>query len=115
MEQYEKVAEALSELNVPVKYIIRPAMENEQVGISFHFFSEHPSLYGDGNFREVEGMLQLDIFHKSNIGALPKEAIRLLKNIGYRWYDSTEDKETLAGVRLYHKIMQFSYLESEVV
>ena len=114
MDLFEIVAEALSPLKVPIKYIVRPDMSRENIGISYHFYSETPSLYGDGEIQQVEGMLQVDIFYKAALGDLPRRIITLLKAQGFRWYDSSEDKETLAGVRLYHKILQFSYLQSEV-
>ena len=108
-----KVYNIFKTLGYPTQYQIRPSFDSKGVVISYHFFNETHAYYGDGDGKHFVKNLQIDIFHKTDIKDLDRRIIKLLKEIGFRFNETYESDETLSGVRLYHKVLRFNYLERE--
>lgn len=113
----DKIFQVLQPLNIPVSYVIRPALENttEQAGISYHFFLE-TGLYGDGVRVRNIGQLQVDYFYRNKSGRLRvAQIVKLLERANLRLQRTSDDAELVKGVRLYHMIIVFNYDEQEVL
>lgn len=106
---------ALRSLNVPVKYVTRPALNKDGVAISFHFYSERYSYYGDGEGNDFLQSLQVDIFYKKHLNGLDRQIINALKTKKIRFENAFDSDDSIDGVRLYHKVLTFNFLESEVI
>ena len=111
----KKVKDILETLNLPVGYIIRPKMDSQNTVLSYHFYNYSYAYYGDGKGKDFSESLQVDIFYRRDIGNLEKQIIDLFESHGFRFGDSDEYIEDLSGIRLYHKVLSFNYLESEVL
>ena len=111
----DKVYTALKTFKLPVAYIVRPAFGYNKVVLSYHFFNSRYSHYGDGGGKDFIGSLQIDIFYKRDLKDLPRQIITELEKINFRFSYEDEYEDTLSGTRLYHKVLVFNYLESEVI
>lgn len=103
----------LKELNIPTAYSIRPALNDK--AISFHFFGDRYTLYGDGKGKHFGGNLQVDLFSKTPDRMVSREIIEKLESINYRFEYKNDMWDTTTGIRLYHYVLIFSYIESEVL
>lgn len=111
----EKIDSILKEFGYPTKYLIRPKFEGKQnVVISFHDYNRRGAYYGDGKRKQFTCSLQVDLFYKRSIGDLDKEIIKKLEDNDFKFISSGDYDDTLNGVRLYHTILEFTYLEREV-
>lgn len=112
----DTVYNVLKQLNLPVKWQLRPYFDKSQIVISYHFFNEGDLLHGDGEGIEEGGALQIDIFSKINYTSTVKEVKKLLKCAGFLFEDAKDDTEQLdENTIIYHKILIFNYIESEVL
>ena len=111
----DKVYTALRTFKLPVAYIVRPAFGSNKAVISYHFFNSTHAYYGDGEGQDFMGSLQVDIFYKRELKDLPRQIITELEKINFRFSYEDEYEDTLSGTRLYHKVLVFNYLESEVI
>ena len=111
----DKVYMILRKFNLPTAYIVRPNFGSNTAVLSYHFFNNRYSLYGDGEGKDFIGSLQIDIFYKRDLKDLPREIIKELEKINFRFSYEDEFEDTLSGTRLYHKVLVFNYLESEVI
>lgn len=109
----EKIAELLNQLDIKAKYIIRPAIQNG-LAVSYHFYNDRYAYYGDGDGVDFIQALQVDIFYQRNLNGLDRQIINLFKKYNIRFENSFDSFETLNNVRLYHKVLTFNFLESEV-
>lgn len=107
----EKIYEVLRKFNYPVKYLLRPAFDDKNIVISFHFFNERYAYYGDGEGKNFEKNIQVDIFYKSDIANLDRLIIDELKKLNIRFEESFESEDSLSGIRLYHKVLRFYFFE----
>ena len=106
----------LEQLNLPIKWQLRPPFDKSQIVISYHFFNEGDMLFGDGSSAEEGGTLQVDIFSKTDYTGAVKEVKKLLKGAGFLFASSNDDMEELDNnTMIYHKILIFNYIESEVI
>lgn len=106
----------LKQLNLPIKWQLRPPFDKSQTVISYHFFNEGDLLHGDGDASEEGGTLQVDIFSKTDYTGAVKEVKKLLKGAGFLFADSNDDMEELDNnTMIYHKVLIFNYVESEVI
>lgn len=110
----DKIYEILKEFNIPVKYMSRPRFRDGQhIVISYHLFNRRGAFYGDGRRKHVIGNLQIDIFHKRDLENLEMKIIRRLEDENFKFEDCNDYDDTLNGIRLYHTILRFNYLERE--
>lgn len=114
----QKVYDILKQLNVPIKYILRPDISgSNKIGISYHFFNESYNLYGDGKGKEFGGVLQVDIFSTVDYTDIVQQVRTLLEQHNFRLADMRDSEEGFeeGGLKYYHKILIFNYIESEVL
>lgn len=110
------VYNVLKPLNLPVKWQLRPSFDKSKTVISYHFFNEGDLLHGDGEGIEEGGALQIDIFSKTNYTSTVKEVKSLLKRAGFLFEEAKDNTEKLdENTIIYHKILIFNYIESEVL
>ncbi len=105
----------LKGLGIPVAYSIRPGIDENKEVISFHFYNEGPTIYGDGNGEEFGGNLQVDVFMKKPNKKLCRKIIDLLNRNNYKFEYMNDLGDTTTGIRLFHFVLIFNYLESEVL
>lgn len=111
-----RVYDILKPLKVPTKWQLRPQFDKNKMVISYHFFNEINLLNGDGEPAEEGGSLQLDIFSKTDYTSIVKKAKKLLREAGFLFQDANDDTEELdSNTVIYHKILIFNYIESEVM
>lgn len=110
------VWKTLKPLNIPLEYILRPSITSG-IGISYHFFGEGYTIYGDGKGDNLGGSLQIDIFYRIDLGNTVKEIIKLLKEKGLRLAQNgiRDNDDVIGSVNYYHKIMIFNFVEEEVL
>lgn len=106
---------ALQPLNIPVKHVTRPALNAEGIAVSFHFYIERYAYYGDGEGVDFLRALQVDIFYKKDLNGLDRRIIEALKTKKIRFENADDSDDSIYGVRLYHKVLTFNFLESEVM
>lgn len=111
----KKIKNILKTLKIPVEYIIRPKFGTSKVVITYHFYNLSHAYYGDGEGKNFQEALQIDVFYKSDIGDLDRKIIKLMKDNNIRFNNIDDYVEDIAGIRLYHKILRFNYVESEVM
>ena len=111
----DKVYGILRDFKLPSAYFVRPNFGSNTAVLSYHFFYHRYSVYGDGEGKDFIGSLQIDIFYKRDLKDLPKQIIKELEKINFRFSYEDEFEDTLSGTRLYHKVLVFNYLESEVI
>lgn len=111
----DKVYTALKTFKLPVAYIVRPAFGSNKAVISYHFFNSTHAYYGDGEGKDFTTSLQVDVFYTADIKDLTRQIITKLKELNIRFSYEDEYEDTLSGTRLYHKVLVFNYLESEVM
>lgn len=107
--------DTLKSLNIPMAYIIRPDIKSG-IGLSYHFFGEGYTIYGDGKGNNLGGSIQIDIFYRIDLGNTVKEIIKLLelKNFKLAPVGIRDSDDTIGSVNYYHKILIFNYVEEEV-
>lgn len=109
------VDDLLKPLNLPTLWELTPDMKKSDIGISYHFFNEGNLSYGDGADNEAGGALQVDIYSKVDYTNTVIDIKGLLKEGGFRFYEGRDSLEQLDNnTNLYHKILIFNYIESEV-
>jgi hypothetical protein len=109
MDLVDLVKETLDPLGVPVQFLERP---KSAPCISFHFFNESGTLYGDGKPVVNGGMLQLDIFHTKSPRTLRAQAIAALTSrngpVGFvKTFPDECRREPDAG--LYHQVIVLEF------
>lgn len=117
-EMIQKVYDILKQLNVPIRYILRPDISgSNKIGISYHFFNESYNLYGDGKGKEPGGVLQVDIFSTVDYSAIVQQIQELLEENNFRLADKRDSEDSFeeGGLKYYQKILIFNYVESEVL
>lgn len=108
------VYKALKPLGYPVLWQKRPPLGAKPV-ISYHFFSQGHELMGNGMPLANGGSLQVDLFSDKDYSEAVDQVKGALTSAGFRLASMDDDLEELDAARmLYHKIMIFSYSESEV-
>lgn len=111
----EEVYSILREFGYPAKYMIRPKFaDGQNLVISFHDYNRRGAYYGDGKRKQFTCSLQVDLFYRRSIGDLDKEIIKKFEDNGFKFISSGDYDDTLNGVRLYHTVLEFTYLEREV-
>lgn len=109
------VSEILKQFKIPFNYIIRPEINGRSpTVISFHFFGKTWSYYGDGKGKEFEQSLQIDVFYLRDIKELENKIIEKFEDSRFKFTGATDTVETVSGNRMYHKVLAFNFLESEV-
>jgi len=110
------VYETLKPLGIPIEWQTRPKIGDCGHAVSFHFFDEGGLLYGDGEEELEGGTCQIDIFSTTDYTQLAKQIKKLMKAKGFVPDSMQADTiEDLGAMKLYHKVMTFSYIESEVI
>lgn len=107
----------LESLNIPILFLKRPQFGTSQMVISYHFFNEGNAQYGDGKPNEENGTLQVDIFSKkANYTSTVSEVKTLLEGANFMYFDGDDNIDQLSpNEQIYHKILRFNYVESEVI
>lgn len=109
------VFKILKHLGYPVSWVKRPRLNDSKPVISYHFFSETPALMGDGASVQDGGKLQVDIFAKADYSKATADVKKALIKAKFRFEESWDDFEELdPSNTLYHKVLIFNYIESEV-
>lgn len=110
-----KVYEILKSLKYPVSWQVRPKLDNKNtIVISFHFFNEGNSLFGNGKGIRQGGAVQVDVFSLVDyINVVNRVKQEMIKN-KFRYYESYDDIEDVGNQQIYHKVILFNYDESEV-
>lgn len=109
------VEKVLKKLPYKFKWQTRPRIENNPV-ISFHFFNEENELFGDGDGLEMGGELQVDVFSKNDYSKAVKEIRAALEKAKFRFSEQWDDIEEINSTeKIYHKIILFNFIESEVM
>ncbi|WP_461614371.1 hypothetical protein [Clostridium sp. Marseille-QA1073] len=110
------VYEILKPLGIPIEWQTRPKIGDCGHAVSFHFFGEGGLLYGDGEEEYEGGTCQIDIFSTTDYTQLAKQIKKLMKERGFVSSGTQPDTiEDLGAMKLYHKILLFDYIESEVM
>lgn len=110
------VYKTLRPLGIPVQWQLRPDIGDHKFVVSFHFFNEGGLLYGDGEEELEGGTCQIDIFSTTDYTKLAKQIKKLMKERGFVPDSMQSDTiEDLGASKLYHKILLFDYIESEVM
>lgn len=110
-----KVYDILKPLEIPVLYVLRPDIENNRIGISYHFFNEGYNLFGDGKGKRMSGSLQVDIFSTIDYTGVVKRVKELLELNSFKLSDMRDSDDSFNNIQYYHKILIFNYVESEVL
>ncbi|HHX60712.1 MAG TPA: hypothetical protein GX707_08365 [Epulopiscium sp.] len=111
------VYSTLKALNIPTTFLKRPQFGTSQMVMSYHFFNEGNLMYGDGKPNRSGGALQVDLFSKkADYSSTVSEVKALLAGAKFRYFDGSDDIEKLSETeQLYHKVLIFNYVESEVL
>lgn len=107
----------LKNLDTPVKFLERPGFGLTKMCISYHFFNQGNTQYGDGKPIKKGGSLQVDVFSKKiDYTSIVGEIEDILSSANFRLFDKKDDIENLSNSeQIYHKILIFNYSESEVL
>ena len=107
----------LKPLNAPIKFLERPDFGQNKMCISYHFFNQGNTEYGDGKPTEKGGALQIDVFSKKvDYTNIINDIENILSNANFMLFDKRDDLENLSNSeQIYHKILIFNYVESEVI
>lgn len=109
------VYDILSTLGIPVKWMVRPDLSENNIGISYHFFDEGYDLYSDGKGSKPGGSLQVDVFSKSDYTETVNQIVELLENSGFKLADKRDSEDSLTGdIKYYQKVLIFNYNERMV-
>lgn len=110
------VYNALKPLNLPIMFLERPNFGSDKIVISYHFFNEGNLMYGDGKPNRSGGALQVDVFSKKvDYSSTVREVKALLVGANFMYSTGYDDIEKLSETeQLYHKVLIFNYVESEV-
>lgn len=113
----ELVYNILKPLNLPIEWQLRPSFDANQIVLSYHFFDESDFEYGDGDSTEDIGSLQIDIFSEVDYSKTIKKTKKVLKEAGFLYSHANPDtlEELDQNTVLYHKVLIFNYIESEVL
>lgn len=112
----QKVYDVLKPLSVPVLYMLRPDISgNSKIAISYHFFDEGYSQYGDGEGKEEGGSLQIDVFSTIDYTNIVNQVKDLMKTNKFRLAQCNDSDDSFSNIKYYHKVMIFNYLEKEVL
>ena len=98
----QKVSTALAGVGVSVQFMIRPTA---LPAISFDFGPERGAVYGDGQERESEFSVQVDIWTQSDFKTLAATVHAAMKAAGFRRYDSQELLDETTST--YQKAMRY--------
>ena len=109
------VYEQLKQLNIPCNYLARPEFKSTDTVLSYHFFNRRGELYGDGERRQMAQNLQVDIFTLGDWTETEDKIIKMLEKKRFRFNYSNDDEEVYRNRPLYHRILVFSFVESEVL
>jgi hypothetical protein len=101
-----KVYNILKELNVPVKWNIRPPTFPS---ITYFFYNEYGQEFGDGEEIGTNYSLQVDIWSKNDFTELTEQVKNKLEESGFYRISANEFYED--DVKVYHKVLRFTYLE----
>lgn len=113
----DKVNSVLKSINnpVPVNWNVRPEINaNVNTAITFYFFSESDSIFGDGEGLQPGGSVQVSIFSTGDYTSTVNEVKAAMKAAGFRFADGWDSEESLPR-KYYQKILIFNYIESEVI
>lgn len=111
----QRVNDILKPLNIPIQYILRPDISGSKIGISYHFFNESPTLYGEGMAIKTGGVLQVDVFSTIDFTSVVNQVKELMKANKFRLADSKDSDDSMSNIKYYHKILIFNYSEEEVM
>lgn len=111
------VYDALKSLGLPISFLKRPKFGVSNMVISYHFFNESGDNYGDGKPTEQTGALQVDLFSKkADYSSTVSKVKALLEGANFMYADGDDNIDKLSETeQLYHKVLIFNYVESEVV
>lgn len=109
MDLIDYVYNALSSLNIPVQWNIRP---NTYPSITYTFYNSSGEAFGDGDEIGTGHYLQVDCWaqDKSDYINLVNSTKQNLLNAGFRRQSETDLYES--NEKLYHKAIRFFYLEN---
>lgn len=109
------VASILEVLGLPINFLKRPQFGKSKTVISYHFFNQGNAKYGDGKPNEQNGVLQVDVFSKTDYTSTVSEVKALLAGANFMYFDGDDNIDQLSpNEQLYHKVLIFNYVESEV-
>ena len=112
----QKVYDILSDIGVPVQYLLRPDISTAKTGISYHFFNESYELYADGKGEEFGGVLQVDVFSTIDYSGTVQQVRELLEAAKFRLADMRDGNDGFEdSMKYYQKILIFNYNEREVL
>lgn len=114
----QKVYDILNPIGVPVRYILRPDIATAKTGISYHFFNEGYELHGDGEGKELGGVLQVDVFSTVDYTSTVQQVRALLEQNKFKladMRDSEDSFDNVSNIKYYQKILIFNYNEREVL
>jgi hypothetical protein len=106
----------LKVLNFPCTWQLRAPFGTKNTVISYHFFGESGEEYGDGDYTEETGSCQVDVFCKGDFSNTVEQIKSLMKQGSFLFVSGNEEEEQVDGIgTVYHKILIFNYLKSEVL
>lgn len=110
------VYNSLKSLGLPIIFLKRPKFGASQMVISYHFYNQGNAKFGDGKPNEQSGSLQVDLFSlKADYTSTVNEVKELLSSANFIYFDGDDNLDKLSETeQLYHKILLFNYVESEV-
>lgn len=112
----DKVYELLKTLKYPVKWQVRPKLDKANTTvISFHFFNQTNSLYGNGEGLKQGGALQIDVFSLVDYTKTVDKIKKLFVDNKFRFAEMYDDIEEIGNNQAFHKVIIFNYEESEVL
>lgn len=112
----DKVKQILKLLKYPYAWQTRPKLNDKnKIVISFHFFNQSNSIYGDGKGLRQGGVLQIDVFALVDYSKAVNEIREVFIKNKFRFAQMYDDIESVGNEQIYHKVLTFNYDESEVL
>jgi len=102
------VYNALKDLNVPVKYLIRP---DAPTSITFSFISIAGEVFADDKELETNYILQVDVWTQGQLEETLNEQVKQ-KLINIEYIRSVEFDMYEADTKIYHKVLRFNCLKN---
>lgn len=102
----EIINEALKELNISAKKLVRP---KDFPSVTWSSVIEKNKDYVEGNPLHRGYKIQFDVWDRKDCAELSDRVEKALSKAGFRLYHATDDFEERANI--YHRILRFNYVK----
>ena len=104
MNLIELVGDTLKPLGYKIYWQLRP---KEFPSITYEFFNETGTFYGDGNEKQTEVQCQVDVWSKGDYSKIAKQVTSCMTSRGFKRTRAYDDFES--ATQIYHKVLIFNY------